>query len=122
MKTSQLFTKTTKTIPADEVAKNAKLLIQAGFVYKEMAGAYAYLPLGIRAVENIKQIVREEMNAIRSNELIMTSLQRRDIWEKTGRWDDKSVDVWFKSVLAGATKNQLSKCSRTMYTVTRTYR
>lgn len=104
MRTSQLFTKTTKSVPADEVAKNAKLLIQAGYVYKEMAGAYAYLPLGIRVVENIKQIVREEMNRIHSNELIMTSLQRKEVWEKTGRWDDKIVDVWFKSQLQDGTE------------------
>lgn len=68
MRVSQLFTKTSKTAPADEVAKNAQLLIRAGFVYKEMAGVYAYLPLGLRVVEKIKQIVREEMNAIDSNE------------------------------------------------------
>ncbi|HEY1063875.1 MAG TPA: aminoacyl--tRNA ligase-related protein [Candidatus Saccharimonadales bacterium] len=99
MKVSQLFTKTSKTAPADEVSKNAQLLIRAGFVYKEMAGAYAYLPLGLAVVENIKQVVREEMNAIRSNELIMTALQRQEVWEKTGRWDEKTVDVWFKTKL-----------------------
>lgn len=104
MRTTQLFTKTSKTAPADEVAKNAQLLIRAGFVYKEMAGAYAYLPLGLRVVENIKRLVREEMNAIRSNELIMTSLQRREIWEPTGRWDEKTVDVWFKTHLQDGTE------------------
>lgn len=104
MKMSQLFTKTLRDAPADEVAKNAQLLIRAGFVYKEMAGAYAYLPLGIRVIEKIKQIVREEMNAVDSNELIMTSLQRKDIWEKTGRWDEKTVDVWFKSALQDGTE------------------
>lgn len=104
MRVSKLFTKTSKNVPADEVAKNAQLLIRAGYVYKEMAGAYAYLPLGIRVVEKIKQIVREEMNAIDSNELIMTSLQRREIWEKTGRWDDKTVDVWFKTRLQDDTE------------------
>lgn len=104
MKVSQIFTKTSKTAPADEVAKNAQLLIRAGYVYKEMAGAYAYLPLGIRVVEKIKQIVREEMNAINSNELIMTSLQRKDVWEKTGRWSDDVVDVWFKSKLKDETE------------------
>ena len=67
MKMSQLFTKTLREAPADEVAKNAQLLIRAGFVYKEMAGVYAYLPLGIRVIDKIKQIVREEMNAIDSN-------------------------------------------------------
>lgn len=104
MRLSQLFTKTSKTAPADEVAKNAQLLIKAGFVYKEMAGAYAYLPLGVAVVENIKQVVREEMNAIGSNELIMTGLQRKEIWEKTGRWSDETVDVWFKSKLKDDTE------------------
>jgi prolyl-tRNA synthetase len=104
MRLSQLFTKTSKNAPADEVSKNAQLLIQAGFVHKEMAGAYAYLPLGLKVVENIKQIVREEMNAIGSNELIMTGLQRKEIWETTGRWDDKVVDVWFKSQLQDGTE------------------
>ena len=64
MRMSQLFTKTAKTAPADEVSKNAQLLIRAGFVYKVMAGVYAYTLLGLRVLENIKQIVREEMNAI----------------------------------------------------------
>lgn len=101
---SQLFTKTSKTTPADEVSKNAQLLIRAGYVYKEMAGAYAYLPLGLRVVENIKQIVREEMNSFGSNELIMTSLQHKDVWQPTGRWDEKIVDVWFKSQLQDGTE------------------
>lgn len=104
MRVSQLFTKTSKTAPADEVSKNAQLLIRAGFVYKEMAGVYAYLPLGLRVVEKIKQVVREEMNAVRSNELIMTGLQRRDVWEKTGRWSDEVVDVWFKTKLQDDTE------------------
>ncbi len=104
MRVSHLFTKTLKQAPADEVAKNAQLLIRAGFVYKEMAGAYAYLPLGLRVLENIKQIVREEMNAIHSNELIMTSLQRREVWEKTTRWNDDVVDVWFKTRLKDDTE------------------
>lgn len=104
MRASNLFTKTSKTAPADEVAKNAQLLIRAGYVYKEMAGAYAYLPLGLRVIEKIKEIVRQEMNAIHSNELLMTSLQRKEIWEKTGRWDDKVVDIWFKTQLADKTE------------------
>jgi prolyl-tRNA synthetase len=104
MRVSKLFTKTLRDAPADEVAKNAQLLIRAGFVYKEMAGAYAYLPLGIRVVEKIKQIVREEMNAIDSNELIMTSLQRKEIWDKTGRWSDDTVDIWFKTKLKDDTE------------------
>lgn len=104
MRMSQLFTKTLKNAPSDEVAKNAQLLIRAGFVYKEMAGVYAYLPLGLRVVEKIKQIVREEMNKINSNELIMTSLQRKSVWETTDRWSDETVDIWFKSQLKDETE------------------
>lgn len=99
MQQSKLFAKTSKNIPADEISTNAQLLIKAGFIHKEMAGVYAYLPLGLRVVEKIKQIVREEMNKVDGVEIIMTSLQRKELWEKTDRWDDKNVDVWFKSQL-----------------------
>ncbi len=101
---SQLFTKTSKNVPGDEQAKNAQLLIQAGFIHKEMAGVYAYLPLGLRVLENIKTIVREEMNAVGGQELAMTTLQPKDIWEKTDRWDDTKVDNWFKTKLANGTE------------------
>lgn len=104
MRVSQLFTRTSKNIPADETAKNAQLLIQAGYVYKVMAGVYAYTPLGLRVLENIKRIVREEMNAVNGQEIIMSSLQRKDTWENTGRWDDEAVDVWFKSKLKDETE------------------
>src|SRR5665213_140664 len=103
MRLSKLFTKTSKNVPADETARNAQLLIQAGYIHKEMAGVYDYLPLGLRVLGNIKQVVREEMDALGSQELIMTSLQRKELWETTGRWDDKAVDVWFKSELKNGT-------------------
>lgn len=99
MRQTQLFTKTRKEIPADEVAKNAQLLIRAGYVHKVMAGVYAYTPLGLKVLENIKKVVREEMNAVGGQELIMTSLQPPDIWEGTGRWSDEAVDIWFKTAL-----------------------
>jgi prolyl-tRNA synthetase len=104
MRRTQLFTKTSKTAPADESAKNAILLIQAGYIHKEMAGVYAYLPLGLRVVENIKQIVREEMNKVDGQELIMTNLQPRSTWEQTTRWDDEVVDIWFKTKLKDETE------------------
>jgi prolyl-tRNA synthetase len=104
MKISQLFTKTKKEAPADEVSKNAQLLIRAGYVRKEMAGVYAYLPLGLKLIENIKSIVREEMNAIGGQELIMTNLQPKETWEITTRWDDAVVDVWFKTKLKDDTE------------------
>ena len=99
MKLSQTFTKTAKTAPADEVSESAKLLIRAGYIYKEMAGVYDYLPLGMRTLENIMQVIREEMNALGGQEVRMTALQPRDAWEKSGRWDDKVLDVWFKTQL-----------------------
>lgn len=99
MRVSKLFTKTSKNLPADETALNAQLLIKAGYVHKEMAGVYSFLPLGLKVLENIKQIVREEMDAIGGQELIMSSLQPKEIWQKTDRWDDKNVDIWFKSKL-----------------------
>ncbi|KKQ00718.1 MAG: prolyl-tRNA synthetase, partial [Candidatus Moranbacteria bacterium GW2011_GWD1_36_198] len=104
MKQSQLFTKTKKEAPSDEVAKNAQLLIRAGFIHKEMAGVYAYMPLGLRVLENIKKIVREEMNGVGGQELMMTTLQPKEIWEKTDRWDDAKVDNWFKTKLVNGTE------------------
>jgi prolyl-tRNA synthetase len=100
MRQSQLFTKTRKEAPADETAKNAQLLIRAGFVNKEMAGVYTFLPLGLRVLEKINGIIREEMNAIGGQEVTMPSLQNPEVWKKTNRWDDSIVDVWFKSRLA----------------------
>jgi len=99
MRQTELFTKTLKEAPADEVAKNAQLLIRAGFIHKEMAGAYQLLPLGLMVVQNIKQIVREEMAALGTNEVLATNLQRKELWDRTGRWDDAVVDCWFKSEL-----------------------
>lgn len=99
MRQSQLFTKTRKEAPADEVAKNAQLLIRAGYIYKNMAGAYSFLPLGLMVIEKINKIIREEMSAIGGQEVHMPSLQEPELWKKTDRWNDEKVDVWFKSEL-----------------------
>ncbi len=104
MRASQLFTKTSKTVPADEVAKNAQLLIRAGFIHKEMAGVYTFLPLGLRVLNNIANIVREEMNAVGGQEILMPALQVKERYELTNRWDDKVVDNWFKTKLANGTE------------------
>jgi prolyl-tRNA synthetase len=104
MRQSKLFTKTRREAPSDEVAKNAQLLIRAGYINKELAGVYAYLPLGLRVQEKIRKIVREEMNAIGSQEIVMTNLQSPEPWKLTTRWDDKVVDVWFKTKLKDDTE------------------
>ncbi len=104
MKQSQLFTKTKKESPADEVSLNAELLIKAGFINKEMAGVYSYLPLGLRVLNKIQNIIREEMNILGGQEVTMTSLQERATWEPTNQWDDAQVDVWFKTKLKNDTE------------------
>lgn len=99
MRQSKLFTKTRKEAPADEVAKNAELLIRAGYIYKNMAGVYTFLPLGLRVIDKIKQIIREEMDAIGGQEMHMPSLQDPALWKRSDRWSEENVDVWFKSAL-----------------------
>lgn len=99
MKHSELFTKTRKEDPSDEVSRNARLLIRAGYVHKEMAGVYSFLPLGLRALRKIERIIREEMDRIGGREVLLTALQNPEIWRETNRWDDAIVDNWFKTAL-----------------------
>ena len=96
---SNLFTKTTKHTPKDEVSKNANLLLRAGFINKEMAGVYSLLPLGLKVHNKIEHIIRAEMNKLGGQEINLTALQAIEIWQKTNRWDNKDVDVWFKTNL-----------------------
>lgn len=100
MRLSKTFIKTLREAPKDETAKNGALLVRAGYIHKEMAGVYDYLPLGIRVIENIKNIVREELNKIGCEEILMASLQNPEPWEKTGRFSDQEVDIWFKTELS----------------------
>jgi len=95
MKLSQLFMKTRKEVPADADSINASYLIRAGFAEKYMAGVYALLPLGLRVLRKIENIVREEMNAIGGQEILMNVLQPRETWEETGRWES-AVDIFYK--------------------------
>lgn len=98
MKISHSFTKTLKeTTKSDTLS--AELLTRAGYIHKEMAGVYTFLPLGLRVLENIKTIIRQELNAIGGQEILMTALQNPEPWQATGRWDDQVIDVWFKTEL-----------------------
>lgn len=101
---SQLFTKTRKEAPTDEVSRNAELLIRGGFIYKELAGVYVYLPLGLRVLNKIIKIIREEMNNIGGQEVALSALQDKSTWEPTNQWDDNEVDVWFKTKLKNDTE------------------
>lgn len=100
MRMTNTFIKTLRSAPKDETAKNGAYLTRAGYIHKEMAGVYDYLPLGLRVIEKIKQVVREELNAIGCEEVLMSSLQNPEPWEKTGRFSDQEVDIWFKTELA----------------------
>src|SRR3990167_6171795 len=112
MRQSYLFTKTKKEAPSDEVSKNAEFLIRGGFVHKEMAGVYSYLPLGLRVLKKIENIIREEMNKVGGQEVLMSSFQPKDNWEKTGRWESmndlyKVSDSSGREVALGPTHEEI---------------
>ena len=100
MRFSKTFIKTLRSAPKDETAKNGALLSRAGYIHKELAGVYDYLPMGLRVIENIKKIIREELNAIGCEEVQMSALQNPELWEATGRFSDAEVDIWFKTELS----------------------
>ncbi|TSC68005.1 MAG: prolyl-tRNA synthetase [Parcubacteria group bacterium Gr01-1014_72] len=104
MRQSHLFTKTRREAPADEVAKNAQFLIRGGFVHKEMAGVYSFLPLGLRVLEKVCGIIRKEMKTLGAEEIFFSSLQNRVLWQTTDRWDDERVDNWFKTKMKSGTE------------------
>lgn len=91
---SKLISKTRRQISQTEESLNAKILIKAGYIEQVMAGVYAYLPLGYRVLQNIENIVREELNKISAQEILLPSLHPKSYWEKTDRWD--SLDVLYK--------------------------
>lgn len=99
MRLSKLASRTSKDVASDDVSRNAQLLTQAGFVNKLMAGVYTYLPLGLRVLGKIENIIREEMNAIDAQEILMPALNPRENWDTTGRWE--GLDVLFRLKGAG---------------------
>ncbi len=97
MRQSKAFFKTQKDFPKDEVAINAQYLIRANYVQKLMAGVYSFMPLGLRTLDKIMAIIREEMNALGANEILMPALHPRSVWDATGRWETmKKIMYQFK--------------------------
>lgn len=88
---SELFSKTSRNLPEGEESKNAQLLIRAGFINKSSAGVYSFLPLGLRVLNKICRIIREEMNALGGEELLLPSLVQKKYWEQSGRWNTEVV-------------------------------
>ena len=100
--------KTKKQPPKDEESISAQLLLRGGFIHKEIAGVYTFLPLGLRVLNKIVQIIREEMIAIDGQEMSLTALQNPEVWKKTGRYDDAVVDIWFKTKFKNGTETCLA--------------
>ncbi len=113
MRQSQFFTKTIKDDPKDEVSLNAKLLYRGGFIDKLMAGVYSLLPLGLLVEKKIENIIRDEMIKMGGQELLLPSLQPKENWEKTGRWEnfDSLVCLGFegedKNMVLGPTHEEI---------------
>ncbi|MBI2484918.1 hypothetical protein HYW18_02085 [Candidatus Uhrbacteria bacterium] len=114
MRYSQMFGKTNKMAPADADSTNARLLLQGGFVNQLAAGIYTYLPLGLRVLEKVKRIVREEMNALGAQEVLMPALHPKALYDATGRWD--TIDVLFKLEGAGGKEYALSSTAEEVIT------
>lgn len=104
MRFSKTFIKTLREAPKEETTKNGALLTRAGYIHKEMAGVYDYLPLGLKVLENIKNIIRDELSELGCEEVLMSALQNPEPWEKTGRFSEQEVDIWFKTELSSGGK------------------
>ena len=99
MRQSFLATRVRKEVPVDEVALNAQLLIRAGYIHKTMAGVYSFLPFGLRSLNKIIGIIREEMDDIGGQEVLLNGLQNPEVWERSGRWRGDADEVWFRTQL-----------------------
>lgn len=99
MRQSFLATRARKEVPVDEVALNAQMLIRAGYIHKTMAGVYSFLPLGLRSLNKIIDIIREEMDSIGGQEVLLNGLQNPEVWERSGRWKGDADEVWFRTQL-----------------------
>lgn len=100
MRFSKTFVKTLRSAPKDETARGAQYLCRAGFVHKELAGVYDYLPFGLKVLDNIKTVIRDELNRIGCQEVLLSTLQNPEPWQKTDRWDIEKMDIWFRTKLA----------------------
>lgn len=116
MRQIELFTKTRREAPKDEISKNAILLTRAGFIHKEMAGVYSLLPLGLKVMKKLENIIRAEMDAIGGQEMKTSILQSKEVWEKSGRWSDEVIDGWFKTKFKNGADIGLSYTNEEAYT------
>ena len=87
MRLSQFHLRTTKETPADADVVSQQLMLRAGMIRKLAVGLYTWSPLGLRVLRKVERIVREEMTAAGAIEMLMPSVQPRELWEETGRWE-----------------------------------
>ncbi len=93
MRFSQYYIPTLKEAPADAEVVSHQLLVRAGMIRKLTSGIYTYLPLGVRALEKVSRIVREEMNKAGALEILMPTVQPSDLWEESGRWQQYGKEL-----------------------------
>ena len=93
LRMSELYAPTLKEDPADAEIASHRLLLRAGMIRKTASGVYTFLPLGQRVLQKVQNIVREEMNAIGSQEIMMPALQPAELWHESGRWDDYGPEL-----------------------------
>ncbi|HZK00006.1 MAG TPA: aminoacyl--tRNA ligase-related protein, partial [Tissierellaceae bacterium] len=94
MKMSKMYMPTLKENPSEAEIPSHQLLLRAGMIRQLVSGVYSYLPLGYRVIRKVEQIVREEMDNSGSQELLMSAIQPKELWEATGRWDDYGPEMW----------------------------
>ena len=93
MKASHFFISTLKEAPADAEIVSHKLMMRAGMIKKLGAGIYSYMPVGLRVIRKVENIVREEMNRAGAVELLMPVVQPAELWQETGRWDKMGLEL-----------------------------
>ncbi|WP_296655536.1 proline--tRNA ligase [Paraburkholderia sp.] len=93
MKASRFFIGTLKEAPADAEIVSHKLMVRAGMIRRVAGGIYNYLPIGLRSIRKVEQIVREEMNRAGAIELLMPSVQPAELWQESGRWEQYGPEL-----------------------------
>lgn len=94
MRMSKMYMPTLREVPSEAEIPSHQLLLRAGMIRKLVSGVYSYLPLGYRAIRKVEQVVREEMDKAGSQELLMSAIQPRELWEESGRWANFGPEMW----------------------------
>ena len=94
MRMSKLYMPTLREVPSEAELPSQKLLLRAGMIRKLVSGIYSYLPLGYRVIRKVENIVREEMNDVDSQELLMSAIQPSELWKQSGRWQDFGPEMF----------------------------